>query len=373
MSHLDITECTRRLEAIGKRICSNPSSPFGMPGVSLFAEDISGTRVSVFVGQDAWGTSLTAENTICLASVGKLAIALLVLRLVDRGVVSLDDALARISGRITGDVGQATLRDALSHRADIPSILSESQVPYDTSLTALRIRACFRGLDRLPARTRRIQYSDVAYGLLAEVIESGYGKPFAECLGELNDALGTRLSIGVPLPDGYIRVIGIPTPHLHTEIEPLNSAFWHSLALPWAAVRGAPDDGIKLVRAFAKNSPVLSASLQTEAIVDPDAGALSGGIPLSQGQLGMDSTPSLDWEPCGWGLGVELSMNKTPHWTPREAHASSFGHVGISGTLAWHDPTVGLSWAMAGTRSSHSGWLLRYGPMLGKAVLQSIA
>lgn len=27
---------------------------------------------------------------------------------------------------------------------------------------------------------------------------------------------------------------------------------------------------------------------------------------------------------------------------------------------------------MTGTRSSHSGWLLRYGPMLGKAVIESL-
>lgn len=369
---LSADEVKTRLEELALRIIARPESTFGMSGVALFAEDMWQNRISVIAGTDTDHRPLSNQSTFCLASVGKLAIALLVLQLVDEGKVSLDTTLGEANELITGDVRNATLRDALSHRGNIPPILSEELVPYSASLLSEDIRNACRTLDRVPDSGRQIRYSDVAYGLLADVVEHCSALPLSECLSGLNRMLGTRLTIGLPPREGYVRVADIPGSYSHTTIAPLNSAFWHSLSLPWIAICGAPDDGLRLIGAFAERRSLLSPQLRETAISDPDDGMLCGGIPSSTGYLGIGPSPLLTWSPCGWALGVELRGDKSPHWTPKEAHTSSFGHVGISGTLAWHDPTVGVSWAMAGTRCSHSGWLLRYGPMLGSAVLRSV-
>jgi CubicO group peptidase (beta-lactamase class C family) len=44
------------------------------------------------------------------------------------------------------------------------------------------------------------------------------------------------------------------------------------------------------------------------------------------------------FEPCPWGLGVELRGDKSPHWMGRANSAATFGHFGGSGTMMWVDP-----------------------------------
>jgi beta-lactamase class C len=77
------------------------------------------------------------------------------------------------------------------------------------------------------------------------------------------------------------------------------------------------------------------------------------------------------WERCPWGLGPELKGSKLPHWSPASASPASFGHAGASGALAWADPSVDLAWALVGTRSADSGWLLRQGAAIGEAMLHA--
>jgi beta-lactamase class C len=345
-----------------------------MPGVALFACDAAGHQVAVYAGADHDGQPLETHRTVCLASVGKMAVALLVLGLVDRGRLSLASRLGDVCPEATGSAAEATIGDLLSHRAGVPPIIAETDLAYSDTLTWPDIRRVCLALDRQVAAPRRVHYSDAAYGLLGIAVEAVSGASLPECLAaQLNARLGTRLTLGLPPGPDYVKVPGTPTSFAGSHIEPLNSAFWHGLALPWAGICGAPHDGLALVRAFASSGLLLDDALRQRAVHDPDHGSLAGGIHAREAQLGIDPTPPLEWDHCAWGHGVELRGDKHPHWSPTEASPASFGHVGISGTLAWHDPVANVSWAMVGTRSSHSGWLLRYGPMLGRAVLSCVA
>ena len=368
---LDSARADAALRTLGARITANPDNPFGMPGVALFACDGEGRRAHVFAGTDSRGNPVTANRTVCLASVGKLAVALLVLELIDRGALTLSTELASVCPEAVGPVGRATMGGLLSHRAGIPPTVRESEAPYQASLTWAQLRATCLGYAGTQPTGTRVLYSDVAYGLLGIVIETVTGHSLHTALeSRLNATLGTRLSLGQPPGTEYVEVIGVSSPHRGTAIEPLNSPFWHGLSLPWAGICGRPEDALTLVREFSRAGTLLPESLRNLAVRDPNGGALAGCIEGSQ--LGIDPIPRLEWEPCAWGLGVELRGHKQPHWTPGEASPASFGHVGVSGTLAWHDPVADVSWAMVGTRSSHSGWLLRYGPLLGRAVLSCV-
>jgi CubicO group peptidase (beta-lactamase class C family) len=47
------------------------------------------------------------------------------------------------------------------------------------------------------------------------------------------------------------------------------------------------------------------------------------------------------FDPCPWGLGVEIKGAKSPHWMGRDPSARTFGHFGGAGTMAWADPDSG--------------------------------
>ncbi|MGB1726978.1 MAG: serine hydrolase domain-containing protein [Ilumatobacteraceae bacterium] len=44
------------------------------------------------------------------------------------------------------------------------------------------------------------------------------------------------------------------------------------------------------------------------------------------------------FDPCPWGLGVEIRGVKSPHWMGRATSPRTFGHFGGAGTMAWVDP-----------------------------------
>ena len=46
------------------------------------------------------------------------------------------------------------------------------------------------------------------------------------------------------------------------------------------------------------------------------------------------------FDPCPWGLGVEIRGDKSPHWTGRANSSQTFGHFGGSGTMMWVDPSI---------------------------------
>lgn len=48
------------------------------------------------------------------------------------------------------------------------------------------------------------------------------------------------------------------------------------------------------------------------------------------------------FDPCDWGLGVEVKGTKAPHWTPRAFGPTSIGHFGRSGGFLLFDPVRDL-------------------------------
>jgi CubicO group peptidase (beta-lactamase class C family) len=77
------------------------------------------------------------------------------------------------------------------------------------------------------------------------------------------------------------------------------------------------------------------------------------------------------FNPCPWGLGVEIKGAKQPHWTGRANSAATFGHFGGSGTMMWADPHAGVG-VVALTDKSFDDWsieAMRAWPALSDAVL----
>lgn len=74
------------------------------------------------------------------------------------------------------------------------------------------------------------------------------------------------------------------------------------------------------------------------------------------------------YDPCDWGLGVELRGAKHPHWTGRVNSQATFGHFGQTGSFLWIDPVAGV--LCAGLADRPFGvWASRAWPVLADAVL----
>lgn len=308
-------------------------------------------------GHDAAGEPLTEKSLFPVASITKLATALAVLRLKDDGLLRLDDPLVRYLPEAVAAQPGVTVRRLLCHTSGLPTDLAPRLASYRHGLNWPTLaRACLEtDLEQPPDSL--VIYSNVGYGLLAEIVERQTGQPFGQALRELVlDPLGIEAYLGVP-PRATARIAEVRSAHRGTDLEPFNSEFWQSLAMPWAGLVTTMDGALALARAFyGRPDGFLSSATRQDAIRN-QVGELAGRSGL------------LRWPFCPWGLGPELRDDKQPHWAPSEASPESYGHAGASGCVAWVDPVADVAWAYHGCRVSDTGWLLRGGAAIGAAVL----
>lgn len=115
----------------------------------------------------------------------------------------------------------------------------------------------------------------------------------------------------------------------------LNEAVIEPLGMTSTELRGSPafdmwstiGDMALLLAEYLQPS-LISPETHTDFITEQFAG-IGGTIP----GLGR-------FDPCPWGLGVELRGAKDPHWTGRQNAPSTFGHFGGAGTMMWVDPSI---------------------------------
>jgi CubicO group peptidase (beta-lactamase class C family) len=77
------------------------------------------------------------------------------------------------------------------------------------------------------------------------------------------------------------------------------------------------------------------------------------------------------FDPCEWGLGVEIRGHKWPHWTGATNSPATFGHFGRSGSFFWIDPEAGAGCAGLADRS-FGPWAAAAWPALSDAVLDEL-
>jgi beta-lactamase class C len=330
-----------------------------VPGIALAVARGEQPVEYLIVGEDAGGRSLARDSLFPVASVTKLATALAVLRLIDSSAIGLDDPVAwHLPAAVAAQSG-ATVGMLLCHTSGLPLDLPAGTAPYARGLDwPALMGACLLAPLEAPPETR-VQYSNVGYGLLAAIVEQHTGKDFPAALADLVlNPLGVEGYLGAEPPRRLAAVADARGEHAGSDLEPFNSPFWRSLALPWGGLVTTVDGALSLVRAFGGTSPsFLSPALRDQA-VHSHTGGLSGGF-----------LAPLLWSPCPWGLGPEVRGRKAPHWVPAEAGPDSFGHSGASGALAWAAPAHGVAWAILGARTADNGWLLRRAPAIGAAIL----
>jgi CubicO group peptidase (beta-lactamase class C family) len=117
--------------------------------------------------------------------------------------------------------------------------------------------------------------------------------------------------------------------------EYIREAVWEPLGMTSTTLRGSPAHGASSSSTDAALfvgemlRPRLIAEETYRDVISTQFADLAGIVP----DVGR-------FDPCPWGLGVEIRGDKSPHWMGRANSAQTFGHFGGSGTMLWVDPSI---------------------------------
>ena len=173
---------------------------------------------------------------------------------------------------------------------------------------------------------RRRIYSSAGFDLLGAFVSERSGMPFADYLaGSVLEPLGlsgTRFGIG---------------------------------ASPAAGASGPLRDLAALATELLTPTVVSASTLATATSV-----AFPGLVGVLPG-FGR-------FEPCDWGLGLEVRGQKQPHWTGSRNDPATFGHFGRAGGFLWVDPRSAVACVALSDRP-FGPWARHAWPVLADAVL----
>lgn len=153
------------------------------------------------------------------------------------------------------------------------------------------------GAEPIAKPGRRRIYSNSGIELAAAAVERRTGLPFATYVAE---------AVLAPLGMTSTRLAGSPA----------------------SGLRGSAADLIRLLGEL-QRPRLLSAqgAVQAVTIQFPDLTGIVPGVGR--------------FDPCPWGLGIEIRGEKSPHWTGTANSPATFGHFGAAGSMLWVDPAAG--------------------------------
>lgn len=259
-----------------------------------------------------WGE---VEREFPFASVTKPLVAWSALVAVERGMLSLQAAVGRElieEVRSAGTVGSSRWTAGPSGAAGAAGAETVHQAREAGNPRTSPMPAVMPTLEQVLSHSsglapdtptfiaepgRRRIYSNAGFEVLGRVLKEATGFEVAEWL---------EVSVLEPLGMTSVLLDGSPAHGAGGNAHDLNT-FAQELAAP------------------ALISPALAARAQR--VVGPE---LTGILPGYGRQ-----------NPNGFGLGVEVRGNKSPHWTGSAHSPATFGHFGQSGSFVWVDPAVG--------------------------------
>lgn len=373
----EITQGSAELRSRLERIVTNKGeSAFGVPGAVFGVTARDGTVLIEGMGVDGAGAEVTSRSFMPIASASKLATGLLILRLAEEGALDLDAEIGTYLPECeAAKTSGITLKRMLNHTSGLPVELRHElsdppgafRFQEGTRWLNETAEACLLETPRHQPGTI-VQYSNVAFGLLGLVADRVTGRPFAESMSQhVFRPLDIEAFVGQLPPGHLITVTDVPSPYVGTSLEPYNSSTARLSGAPYSGVLTNAKGLLRLVRAYAAGSELLSETTAALARTDHAVG-LSGGFVSAEAFAAHFPPKPITWTPCPWGLSIELQGGKQPHWAPATM-PKSFGQIGSSGCLAWHDPATGVSWAFLAARTTHSGWLVRHGSRIAQSAI----
>ena len=190
---------------------------------AALAEGVPAVQIAVYdrgriIYSEAFGltdkqsaTAATSRSVMQIGSVTKQFTAAAILRLAERGALTLDDRIEKFVPEFNPRGATITLRRILSHTSGLPRDFFPPTAPVDLTKPVTRAQA-IKGLNAQPflfAPGTKWSYSNAGYLLLGYAIESITGMSFPDFIRDefalplgLIDT-GVCGTSNVPLPEGY--------------------------------------------------------------------------------------------------------------------------------------------------------------------------
>ncbi len=310
-------------------------------GVSVMSQGFGALR------PEAGAPAVDGDSIFLVASITKPVTVCATMRLVDAGLVSLDDKVQQHLPEFTGwDKGKITVRQILSHISGMPDMLPEN----------LALRRAHRPISAFVAGALKTQLlyqpgTDFSYqskGILlaAEIIERITGQRLRDVeKAQIFQPLGMDRSC-LGLEDFKMEETVWCGTSMHEAPDPYswgqNSAYWRDFGHPWGGMHSTGPDLGKLLQCMLNGGAygdqrILSAAAAEAMISD-------------------QNPPALD---APWGLGWALRDSKVWAFFGEQVSAATFGHVGATGTVAWADPATDLICVCLTNVKIQDGSLLR--------------
>ncbi len=288
------------------------------------------------------------DTLVNFYSVGKAFVALCALRLVEAGLVALDDPVASVWPEFAhGGKDGATLRHALCHRAGVPAI--RTPLTNDDLWDWATMASALAATDPWWEPGTRHAYHTNTYGhLIGEVVRRVGGTTPAVALAAIAGPLGADVHVGVHererhrcaevifvAPgnaegldfaalegDQLMEMLSYFNPPGYSSMGVVNTARWRSAEVPSTNGHGTARGVARMYDALLTPGLLLSSELLAEAT-----------SPQSEGFC-----PILH-EDVVFGLGFKPTVPRRPFGpNPR-----SFGHFGTGGAVGFADPDAGVA------------------------------
>jgi beta-lactamase class C len=279
----------------------------------------------------------TPDTRWPLASISKLYSVVAIMRLVERGVLTLNTPVVQVIPAFAGGGRELVrLRHLLTHTSGLPYESPEmEQRLRDQTPMAQLIDECLR-TDLLSKPGARHNYADYNTLLAAHMAETATGEPFSKLVNTLVIGPGKLLQTHFPPTPAHFSLMAHVRGVLaeDTPGAMYNSPYARELAHPAFGVVASASDLARFGALFTPaGERILSRATIRAMTTDQTAGATGEHVAIS-GRPEDAPTP--------YGLGFMLQSRHTPALICDLASTNAFGHGGASGCWLAVDPDYDL-------------------------------
>jgi CubicO group peptidase (beta-lactamase class C family) len=284
-----------------------------------------------------FGKARSADEVFLLASITKPMTAAAVMKLVDRGLVSLEKPartyLPEFQG---GDRDRITVRHLLTHTSGLPDMLPENTElrKRHAPLKEFVAGACKTPL--LFAPGSEVRYQSMGILLAAEIVERITRQPLRDFLRkEIFGPLGMQ-SASLGLGGRSIAETALSQVSGDDDWN-WNSPYWRDLGAPWGGAHASAPDVARFLEYFLHpRDGILKAATARQMVTNQNTGL---------------NKP--------WGIGFLVDGSAYG----KSCSAGTFGHWGSTGTVAWADPAKDLIMVLLTTKPAEQSRAGLLGPV----------
>ena len=294
------------------------------------------------------GAPATQPDTLYIvASISKPVSVCGLMLLVEEGRVALADRVQRYLPEFQGRLKERVLvRHLLSHTSGLPDMVPENTRLRRAQAPLSRFVAAALRTPLLFEPGARFSYQSMGTLLAAEIAERVSGMRLRDLLrSRIFRPLGMeRTMLGLEGPT--VEETAIFQEDRHTEDSRRwgpNSPYWRAMGHPWGGLHATTGDLGVLLQTLLNGGGYGEARVFSPATV----------AAMTRDRNGHLGAP--------WGYGWALRDSPVWNYFGDLGTAGAFGHVGITGTVAWADPGRQLVCVLLSTRTAahQEGFLLK--------------